>query len=64
MWVQHNNRFTKPIPGGVVPNVWDFVAFILVISLLVLLMKGASDMRSPYQVGEVITIHLDPSYLP
>jgi NitT/TauT family transport system permease protein len=64
MWVQRNNRYTTLIPGGVLPNVWDFIAFAVVMFVLIVLAKGASDMHVPYQVGESIPIYLSPDHLP
>jgi NitT/TauT family transport system permease protein len=64
MWEAHNNRFTKTILTGGRVNVWDFLALILVLSLIVLLGKGAAGMHTPYLIGDELAIHLDPSYLP
>ena len=64
MWQEHNNRFSKTILAEGRVNVWDFVAVVLVVSLLVLMGKGAVSMHTPYLVGDELAIRLDPSYLP
>lgn len=46
------------------PNYWDLIALLLVVGAIVLLGWGFSQMAAPYQIGEVIPIYLDPSYLP
>lgn len=46
------------------PNYWDLIAFSIVIAFLVLLGLAAKGMATPYQLGEVIPISLDPAYLP
>jgi NitT/TauT family transport system permease protein len=46
------------------PNYWDFIALTLVIGIIVMLGWTAKEMTVSYQVGEVIPISLDPSFLP
>lgn len=46
------------------PNHWDFVAFALVLAIFVLLGWGATQMTTPYQIGQPIPISLDPQHLP
>lgn len=64
MLSQSYDRFTREIPRSRLPNIWDLIAFTLVIGVIVVLGIGANGMRTPYQVGEMIPIHLEPSYLP
>ena len=45
-------------------NRWDWAMLPLVLSLLVLLAYGGSQMARPYQVGEALPLTLDPAYLP
>src|SRR3989338_3089267 len=46
------------------PNLWDGLAFLIVILLFALLAFAATQMATPYHVGEALIIHLNPSYLP
>ncbi len=45
-------------------NRWDWALLPLVLSLLVLLAYGGSQMARPYQVGETLPLTLDPVVLP
>ena len=45
-------------------NRWDWALLPLVLSLLVLLAYGGSQMARPYQVGEALPLTLAPSHLP
>jgi NitT/TauT family transport system permease protein len=51
-------------PDRLRPTVWDLAAFPLVFGALALLAWGAESMTVPYQVGEPLTISLDPANLP
>ena len=64
MWQAKNNRFSKVLlnPGRV--NWWDLIALALVLSLIILLGKGAAAMHTPYAIGDEMVIHLDLAYLP
>ena len=59
------NRF-QYLPRRVVEtgNRWDWALLPLVLSVLVLLGFGASQMATPYQVGTQLPITLDPVWLP
>ena len=46
------------------PNIWDVLAFIIVIAVFVILAYGATEMATPYKIGQQLPIHLDPKYLP
>ncbi|NVN91958.1 MAG: ABC transporter permease subunit [Desulfuromonadales bacterium] len=46
------------------PNVWDVVAFLLVMGLVTLLAWGSHQMAVPYSPGEHIPLSLDPVNLP
>ena len=46
------------------PNIWDLIAFSLVMGLVTLLAWGSRQMAAPYLPGEQIPLSLDPSHLP
>lgn len=46
------------------PNLWDVVAFLLVMGLVTLLAWGSRQMAVPYTPGEQIPLSLDPIHLP
>src|SRR5689334_17573255 len=46
------------------PNLWDVVALILVLSVIILLSYGGAKMSLPFQLGQVIPISLNPKNLP
>ncbi|HEU0264218.1 MAG TPA: ABC transporter permease subunit [Geobacterales bacterium] len=46
------------------PNVWDVVAFLLIMGVITLFSWGSRQMVAPYLPGEQIHLSLDPVYLP
>lgn len=46
------------------PNVWDVVVLLIVVSILVMLAHGASQMSTPYHLGDSLPISLAPKNLP
>lgn len=46
------------------PNYWDLLAFFMVLGVIMLFAWNAKQMATPYQLGQVIPISLDPHYLP
>lgn len=46
------------------PNYWDILALLLVLAVIFLFAWNATQMATPYQLGEVIPISLDPHALP
>ncbi len=46
------------------PNLWDVVAFLLVMGIVTLLAWGSRQMAVPYTPGEQIPLSLDPLNLP
>lgn len=46
------------------PNVWDGVAFALLVFIFSFLAYGAQQMSAPYHLGEILPIHLSIHYLP
>lgn len=57
VWRQYNLR-------DVPLNRWDIVAFVIVISVFVVLALAARHMAVPFHVGQNLPIHLSPYYLP
>ena len=47
-----------------VPNLWDVLAFLLVMGLVTLFAWGSRQMAVPYTPGEQIPLSLDPTHLP
>lgn len=47
-----------------IPNYWDIIALILVLSIIIGLALGTKQMVAPYHLGETIHISLNPLYLP
>jgi NitT/TauT family transport system permease protein len=45
-------------------SLWDAIAFIIVLGILVALAWAASRISVPYQLGEQVTLSLDPIHLP
>ena len=45
-------------------NRWDWALLPLVLSALVLLGYGATQMARPFQLGDVLPLSLEPSHLP
>lgn len=58
------NTFMNVYKGRVYPNYWDIIALLFALGLIALLAWQAKQMTAPYQLGQVIPISLDPSYLP
>ncbi len=46
------------------PNYWDVPAMFFVLAIITFLAWTAKQMATPYQLGEMIPISLDPSFLP
>ena len=46
------------------PNIWDFIALLIILGLLAVIAWGATQMATPYRVGEELVISLDPRFLP
>src|SRR5436305_10896854 len=51
-------------PSRLRPNLWDLVALPMVLGVLALLAWGGMSMGARYQVGQTLTISLDPWHLP
>ncbi len=47
-----------------VPNYWDLIALCIIFGLIVLVAWGGAQMDRPYNVGQTITLSLNPSHLP
>ncbi|HEV2524654.1 MAG TPA: ABC transporter permease subunit, partial [Gammaproteobacteria bacterium] len=50
--------------GGLKPNLWDIIAFIIILGVLGALAYAANQMQLPYNVGKPIEISLSPTKLP
>lgn len=61
--MQRNRLFSLP-SLSVMPNVWDFLAFMLVLLMLMGLAYAGIQMRMPFHLGEPIHISLSPLSLP
>jgi NitT/TauT family transport system permease protein len=48
----------------ITPNIWDLIVLTFVLGVLAIIAWGASQMITPYQLGQEITISLDPKFLP
>lgn len=46
------------------PNLWDILALLMVISLIWIVCLAGSNMSMPYQLGEVIPFSMKPGILP
>lgn len=46
------------------PNYWDVLALLFVLAVIMFLAWTAKQMATPYRLGQVIPISLDPSVLP
>jgi NitT/TauT family transport system permease protein len=58
------NTFMTVYKGRLYPNYWDMIALCLALGAISLLAWNAKQMAVPYQLGQVTSISLDPSYLP
>src|SRR3990167_1336212 len=47
-----------------IPNYWDGLALLLVLSIIVTLVLGAGGMVGHYRMGQIIPIYLNPGKLP
>ena len=46
------------------PNGWDLIAFILVLGMLAAFVWAGKQMAAPYQLGQTLSLSLDPHQLP
>lgn len=46
------------------PNYWDMLALVIVLAVITLFAWNAKQMTTPYQLGQVTTISLNPKELP
>lgn len=46
------------------PNIWDFIVLIIILALITIIAWGATQMATPYKLGEELVISLDPKFLP
>ena len=63
--MQHLNHYQwNRSLAAIAPNVWDLIILTIVFGMLAAIGWGASQMTSPYRIGEQIQISLSPSMLP
>ena len=48
----------------IAPNIWDLIVLTIVLGVLAIIAWGAGQMITPYQLGQEISISLDPKFLP
>ena len=58
------NRFSFRSSFKILPNGWDLVAFIIVLGMLAAFVWAGKQITAPYQVGQTLTLSLDPHQLP
>lgn len=59
------NTYTKnEAMSWPIPNYWDALALVLVLGIIVMLVLGAGEMAGHFQLGQTISISLNPSRLP
>lgn len=58
------NTVMNVYKGRIYPNYWDIIALLFALGLIALLAWQAKQMTTPYHIGQVIPISLDPVNLP
>lgn len=58
------SRFVNVYRAKLYPNSWDVLALLLVLTAITISAWTAKQMATPYQLGQVTPISLDPSVLP
>lgn len=58
------STFMTAYRSRIYPNYWDLLALCLVLAGITLIAWNAKQMATPYQLGQVIPISLDPRVLP
>jgi NitT/TauT family transport system permease protein len=46
------------------PNSWDILALLIIFGVIVVFVWGAKQMTTPYDLGQIVPISLDPTNLP
>ncbi|ACJ17603.1 ABC transporter permease [Coxiella burnetii] len=65
MFLTSKKTYTKnEVTSWPIPNYWDVIAAIFVLAVIVLLGYGANAMVGRFDIGEPISISLDPRVLP
>jgi NitT/TauT family transport system permease protein len=57
-------HYYAPHPQTKKINLWDFISFIIILTILAAFTMAASQMHTPYQVGKPLEISLVPTALP
>ncbi len=58
------NTFMNTYKNRLYPNHWDIIALLLALGFIMGLAWEARQMTAPYQLGQMISISLDPKFLP
>lgn len=58
------STLTTAYKARMYPNYWDGLALLIVLSVITFFAWTATQMATPYELGQVIPISLDPSVLP
>ena len=65
MLTSSKNTYAKnEVTTWPIPNHWDALGLLLVLTIIVVLGWGAGEMLGQYRLGQVIPISLDPIHLP
>ena len=65
MFSTSKKTYTKnEVTAWLIPNYWDVIAAIFVLAIIVLLCYGANAMVGKFDIGEPISISLNPRMLP
>lgn len=55
--------YTQPA-NRLLPNIWDVIAFLIVVSIIAAACWGGAHMSAPFKIGQQIPISLNADYLP
>lgn len=58
------STFLTAYRAKMVPNYWDILALLFVLTIITFFAWTARQMSTPYELGQVIPISLDPAHLP
>ena len=58
------NTFMTAYRARVYPNYWDMLSLVFVLAVISLFAWNAKQMTTPYEIGQIIPISLEPAVLP
>ena len=65
MYKSPKNTYTKfEVSAWAIPNYWDVMAFVLVVSVIFLLGWGMKAMAGHFELGQAMPVSLNPTHLP